>query len=131
MTLPLSNCLWDQLRSPLGMPFSDLLEATGSVLVLVRRLENYGAILRGLSRTRSKVTLVEAICREQAVTGPGCKFFKKYKRIRLNWAAFTLACPGLADGGDKCNSETVLQVGGSSNVEWTSDGSQKNIARSC
>ena len=58
-------------------------------------------------------------------------FFKEYKRIRLNWAAFTLACPGLADGGDKCNSETVLQGGGSSNVEWTSDGSQKNIARSC
>ncbi len=58
-------------------------------------------------------------------------FFKEYKRIRLNWAAFTLACPGLADGGDKCNSETGLQDGGSSNVEWTSDGSQKNIARSC
>ena len=75
MTLPLSNCLWDQLRSPLGMPFLDLLEVTGSILVLVRRLENYGAILRGLSRTHSKVTFVEAICREQAVTGPGCKFF--------------------------------------------------------
>ena len=59
------------------------------------------------------------------------KFFKEYKRIRLNWAAFMLACPGLADSGDKCNSETVLQVGGSSNVEWTSDGSQINIARSC
>ena len=58
-------------------------------------------------------------------------FFKKYKRIRLNWAAFTLACPGLADGGDKCNSETVLQVGG---FRPTWNGlvtGHKNIARSC